>query len=167
MTTTTIYPLASVSGATATISATGPAMTCTSDVYQIPTTDAACASYASENMSSAFTQCCKGNGPVQYDNGCGIYCLAQEQTVQDLANCLMSRSNNYGGVFCNDNQPNATATTPPSSTPGIATSTPTGTGGIATSTSNHNSAVMGASVSKMGMGVLALLFGSTLMGVLA
>lgn len=163
---TTIYPLASASAASATAVATasGISAACTNNVYQIPTTDAACASYSNRHMDSAFNACCKGNGPVHYDNGCGVYCLAQDQTVQDLANCLMSRSNNYGGVFCNDNQPNATATTVPSTTQGISSTTSTGTASGAMATQTGNAAVTGASISKMGMSVLVLLFGSTVLG---
>lgn len=140
------------------------AATCGTDVYQLPTTDVACGAQLTNNMASVFDECCKGDAPVKYNNDCGIYCLAQGQTVSELADCLMSKSNNYGGVFCNDSKPNATATEAATTTKATSTST----SGTSTSTSTStNAAVVNTPVSKTGLGVVAMLFCSTLMGALA
>lgn len=149
--------------ATSAIASATAAASCGTDVYQLPTTDVACGAQLTNNMNSVFHECCKGNAPVKYNNDCGIYCLAQGQTVSELSDCLMSKSNNYGGVFCNDSQPNATATEAATTTKATSTGTLSGT---STSTST-NAAVLNTPVSKTGLGVVAMLFCSTLMGALA
>lgn len=133
---------------------------CNAKVYEIPTTDASCAAKLMGNMSTVFDGCCKGDAPVKYDNDCGIYCLAQGQTVEELSSCLMSKSNNYQDVFCLGKQ-NATATARATTTKATATGTKTGT---ATGT---NAAVLGQPVSKAGLGVLAMLLCSAFMGAFA
>lgn len=146
-------------------SALANATACGADVYQLPITDAACGAQLSGNMSTVFDDCCKGDAPVKYNNDCGIYCLAQGQTVHELSSCLMSRSNNYSGVFCNNNKPNATATEAATTTKSTSTSTSSGT--TTASSTSTNAAVLNTPVSKTGLGVVAMLFCSTLMGVLA
>lgn len=146
--------------------ASATAATCGPDVYQLPTTDVACGARLTDDMSSVFDECCKGDGPVKYNNDCGIYCLAQGQTVSELSSCLMSKSNNYGGVFCNNSKPNATATEAATTTE----STASGASGTSTTTSTStstNAAVVHTPVSKAGLGVVAMLVCSTLMGFLA
>lgn len=146
---------------TTTTSALATATVCGASVYQLPITDAACAAKISGNMTSVFDTCCKGNSPVKYDSDCGIYCLAQEQTVAELSNCLMSKSNNYRDVFCEGMQ-NATATAAATTTRTTSTSTSTHSG---TSTSTNAASVNG--VSKGGLGVLAVLVCSGVMGLFA
>ena len=104
---------------------------------------------------------------MKYDNDCGIYCLAQEQTVQTLLDCLQTTGNNYRDVFCNDKL-NATATakaTTTASETGTQTGTNTGTS-TSTSTSTKNAAV-GQPVSTMGLGILAMVLFWGIMGVFA
>jgi hypothetical protein len=136
---------------------------CGATVYQIPVTDAACAAKISGNMTSVFDTCCKGDSPVKYDSNCGIYCLAQGQTVADLSDCLMSKSNNYQDVFCEGKQ-NATATAAATTTRSTGTSTSTTT---ATSTTTSTNAAGVNGVSKGGLGVLAVLVCSGIMGLFA
>ncbi|KAJ6115333.1 hypothetical protein N7486_001111 [Penicillium sp. IBT 16267x] len=124
---------------------------CTANVYQLPTTDAACAAVNT------------GNSPVKYDNDCGIYCLAQEQTVEKLLDCLQTTGNNYQDVFCNDSL-NAIATAKATTT-ASETGTMTGTS-TSTSTSTKNAAV-GQPASTMGLGILAMVLFSGIMGVFA
>ena len=158
MSTTTPTAAATATAASAT------ATVCGATVYQIPVIDAACGAKLSGNMSSVFDTCCKGDSPVKYDNDCGIYCLAQEQTVHELSDCIMSKANNYRDVFCEGKQ-NATATAAATTTKSTGTSTSTTSG--STSTSSHNAAVLNAPVSMGGVGVIAVLFCSALMGVFA
>ena len=148
---------------TTTTSALATATVCGASVYQLPITDAACAAKISGNMTSVFDTCCKGNSPVKYDSDCGIYCLAQEQTVAELSSCLMSKSNNYQDVFCEGKQ-NATATAAATTTKTTTTSTSTHTS-TSTSTSTNAAGVNG--VSKGGLGVLAVLVCSGVMGLFA
>lgn len=155
---------------TTTTAALAQATAC-EDVYQLPTTDAACGASLHGNMGAVFDECCKGNGPVTYDHHCGIYCLAQGQTVHELSTCLMSNSHNYGGIFCNDAE-NATASTPATTTNAQATAaTATLTGAAASSASaaaegesNAAAVLPRAPVSKAGLGAIAVLFSSVILG---
>ncbi|KAL2847017.1 hypothetical protein BJX68DRAFT_268318 [Aspergillus pseudodeflectus] len=54
-----------------------------------------------------MTTCC-GSAPVISYSNCDYYCLAQDQTVGDLAECLIKGSE-AGQAWCNTNA-NATAT---------------------------------------------------------
>jgi len=149
-----------MSTTTTSVSATSTA--CGGSVWQIPTTDAACAAVVRGNITDAMKQCCGDATTHKYDNDCGIYCLAQGQDVKTLQTCLTSKSGNYNDVFCNAAQ-NATAT----ATGSKSTSTGTGTSTGSTSTSTHNAAVVNQPVSKSGLGLIALLFGSAFMAVIS
>lgn len=134
---------------------------CGAKLYEIPIKDAACAVPSKDNYTDVMKECCKVASVHSYDNNCGLYCLAQEQSVGDLSSCLTSH-----GAFCNTNS-SATATAKVSSSE--ATSSATKTGSSASSTSSHNAAVAVVppqGISKSGLGLLALLFCSTVMGAL-
>lgn len=77
-----------------------------------------------------MSNCCLSAAVIEYDS-CDYYCLAQGQTVHELAECLIKGSE-VGEVWCNTNA-NATAT---------ATATATGTGivTLGASTTDANSA---------------------------
>lgn len=136
---------------------------CTGNVYVLPNvTDAACGAPISGNITSAFDSCCKGNSPVRYENDCGIYCLAQEQTVDELTKCLEQKSGTYS-IFCNM-RGNATATAAATTTKATSTSTSTGTSAASTSS---GAAVANQPISKTGLGIIAMMFCSALMGVVA
>jgi hypothetical protein len=151
-----------MSTTTTSVSATSTA--CGGSVWQLPTHDAACAAVIRGNVTDVMTQCCGDATPHKYDNDCGIYCLAQGQDVQKLQTCISSKSGNYNDVFCNAAQ-NATATATGSKSTSTGTKTGTSTG--STSSSTHNAAVVNQPVSKSGLGLIALLFGSAFMAVLA
>ncbi|KAJ5486895.1 hypothetical protein N7530_001195 [Penicillium desertorum] len=149
------------SSTTSSVSATSTA--CGASVWQIPTTDAACAAVVSGNMTDVMDECCKNAKVTKYDNDCGIYCLAQGQDVDKLQSCLTSKSGNYHDVFCNAAL-NATATA--TTTGSKSTSSGTSTDSSATSTST-NAAIANQPISKSGVGLMALLFGSALMAVIS
>lgn len=144
---------------TTTSSADATSTACGANVYQLPLNNAACGAVLQGNMSEAFDSCCKASKPVKYSNDCGMYCLAQAQTVDELQTCLTSKSNNYRGVFCNASL-NATAS---AATTTAATSTGTSTA----SSSTENAAVLNQPISKTGLGLVAMLFCSALVGVVA
>lgn len=139
---------------------------CGSQVWQLPTQDAACAAILKGNMTDVMKECCKEATPTKYDNGCGMYCLAQGQDVQMLSDCLMSKSGDYQGVFCNAAQ-NATATASVTSAHSTSSATGTKTGSSKASSSSNNAAFVSQPVSKTGLGVVAMLFCSALMAVFA
>ncbi|CAG7965213.1 unnamed protein product [Penicillium nalgiovense] len=149
------------SSTTSSVSATSTA--CGGSVWQIPTTDAACAAVVSGNMTDVMDDCCKNAKVTKYDNDCGIYCLAQGQDVDKLQSCITSKSGNYHDVFCNAAL-NATATA--TTTGSKSTSSGPSTESPATSTST-NAAIANQPISKSGVGLIALLFGSALMAVIS
>ncbi|KAK4871153.1 hypothetical protein LT330_000390 [Penicillium expansum] len=150
------------SSTTSSVSATSTA--CGGSVWQIPTTDAACAAVISGNMTDVMDNCCKNAKVSKYDNDCGIYCLAQGQTVDKLQSCLTSKSGNYHNVFCNAAL-NATATA--TSTGSKSTSSGTGTSTHSATSTSTNAAIANQPISKSGVGLIALLFGSALMAVIS
>jgi hypothetical protein len=84
-----------------------PASSCGSTLYEIPTSDAACAMPYGGNHTDVMAKCCKQ--VVSYLDDCGLYCLAQGQSVEDLTDCLYENGAAYQDVFCNA-LTNATAT---------------------------------------------------------
>lgn len=148
-----------MSTTTSSVSATSTA--CGSSVWQIPTTDAACAAVIRGNVTDAMDQCCDNASTHKYDNDCAIYCLAQGQDIHKLQSCITGKSGNFNDVFCNA-APNATATAKESKSTSTGTSTST-----STSTSTHNAAVVNQPVSKSGLGLIALLFGSAFMAIVS
>ncbi|KAJ0415131.1 hypothetical protein BJY00DRAFT_318121 [Aspergillus carlsbadensis] len=93
---------------TATASAASASSTCQAKLYDIPTTDAACAMPNSNSTYLDLMTTCCGSAPVISYSNCDYYCLAQDQTVGDLAECLIKGSE-AGQAWCNTNA-NATAT---------------------------------------------------------
>lgn len=159
-----------MSATTTAVSATSTAgANCGAQVYEIPTRDAACAVpvHAGNNYADAMKQCCHEASVESYDNGCGLYCLAQGQTVGNLTSCLTGHGVANAHVFCTQNQ-TATATGTASASGSSSTgSSSSSTGSSATATSSKSAAVAANTVSKSGFGVLALLFCSTLLGAFA
>ncbi|CBF82431.1 uncharacterized protein ANIA_11171 [Aspergillus nidulans FGSC A4] len=90
---------------TTTASATS---TCAPKLYEIPTHDAACAMpNSNSSYADLMSSCCGTASVISYSN-CDYYCLAQNQTVGELAECLIKGSR-AGEVWCNTNA-SATAT---------------------------------------------------------
>lgn len=147
-----------------TIATTSASSTACASVWDFPGKDVGCGATVKGNMTDVFDECCKGNAPVKFHDDCGIYCLAQGQTLEKLRDCLTSKSNEYHGVFCNSNKANATATAEATTTRSTSTGTKTGS---STSTSTTNAAVGTQPISKGGLGVVAMLFCSALMGAFA
>ncbi|KAJ5101368.1 hypothetical protein NUU61_003590 [Penicillium alfredii] len=134
----------------------------TSKVYEIPTLDASCGALLKGNMSEVMDTCCKQATPTKYQDDCGIYCLAQGQDVNHLQKCLTSKSGNYRDVFCRGNL-NATATAKPTG----ARATSDSTTGTSATSSPTNAAIINQPISKAGLGLIAMVFCSALMGVVA
>ncbi|RAK96229.1 uncharacterized protein BO80DRAFT_429223 [Aspergillus ibericus CBS 121593] len=147
--------------------------TCHQKLYEIPIKDAACAMPMGSNNSAIMSSCCGSASVVSYSS-CDYYCLAEDQTVGTLAECLIKASE-AGEVWCNTNA-NATATgsvpttgagtvvstaSATSSGKGSGTGTGTASGETASSTSNA-----GVAVSKKSVGVLVMLFLGSAVGVL-
>lgn len=91
---------------------------CAANLYNIPVQDASCAiPYDSNsNATDVMSSCCKSASVISYFDDCGLYCLAQDQSVEDLTSCLMQSGAQPQDVFCRGNV-TATATGSGSSLP--------------------------------------------------
>ncbi|RAH83232.1 hypothetical protein BO86DRAFT_54420 [Aspergillus japonicus CBS 114.51] len=154
---------------TATTTAASATSTCHQQLYEIPIKDAACAMPSTGNNSAIMSSCCGAADVVSYSS-CDYYCLAQDQTVHTLAECLIKASE-AGEVWCNTGA-NATATgTVPATGAGTIVATASATSssstkkskssGTATGSSASSSSTSGATVAvgvtKKAVGVVALL----------
>jgi hypothetical protein len=84
---------------------------CAAQLYNIPVQDASCAiPYdSSNNATDIMSGCCNSASVVSYYDNCGLYCLAEGQSVEDLTSCLMQSGAQPQNVFCRGNV-TATAT---------------------------------------------------------
>ena len=166
--------------ATTTSAAPSASATCAGNMWQLPTEDIACALPKTGNATDILDKCCKPAKVSEYNDGCGIYCLAQEQSAKDLTDCFRDEGAQDGKFFCSGGNSSLTATAAvPSKTGGSdddddddddssSTSTGTSTGSSASSTSTDSAAIaLSQPVSKSGLGLLAMMVCSALMGVVA
>lgn len=56
-----------------------------------------------------MSSCCKSADVISYYDDCGLFCVAADQTIKDLQDCLFDKKVAYQDVFCNANT-TATAT---------------------------------------------------------
>ncbi|KAL4875438.1 hypothetical protein BJY04DRAFT_223997 [Aspergillus karnatakaensis] len=164
----------------ATTTSSAPEASCTGGIssWILPVNDAACGLINSGgNYSQIMDSCCADADVESFNDDCGIYCLAQGQSVGDLLSCIEDKGATPGDFFCSGNL-TATATAP----------APTQTGDNdndddddddndndsddASPTSDDDdpeptgaAARLSQPVSKTGLGVLAMLFASALFGV--
>lgn len=138
---------------------------------QIPTTDSACALPPLSNATSILEKCCKDAPIEKYPQDCGFYCLAADQTIGDLIDCLQSNGAGYTNVICRGDR-NATATgevTPKSTTSKGqttgASATRTGASAGPSETGAAAGLVFGGKgVSKAGLGFAAMVVVSLFAG---
>ncbi|RYC62621.1 hypothetical protein CHU98_g3583 [Xylaria longipes] len=91
-------------------SATPTATPACANLYEIPISEPGCAvSFAGAGHEDAMEACCKSADVVSYFNDCGLYCVAADQTIKELQDCLFGQKVAYQDVFCNAMN-NATAT---------------------------------------------------------
>lgn len=150
-----------------TTTASSAAATCTGNRWVLPVQDAACGLPNSGNYSAVMDKCCGPAKVTKYDDDCGLYCLAQKQTVKELLNCIEdnSASTVHGEVFCSGNMTASATAALPSTTGSDSTGTATGTGATASSTGENAAVAMKQPLSKGGLGVLAVLGVSALLSV--
>lgn len=118
---------------------------CGSGIETIPDSRPACAINNYGNTSHAFYDmyaCCQGQPVNSYghdDNSrCYVYCLAQDQTLQSLRDCISHRNSQF--FLCNGN----------GSSSGNDSTVPTSEAG-------SPSVVMHTKISKAGIGMLVIL----------
>ncbi|KAI3330143.1 hypothetical protein F4824DRAFT_348240 [Ustulina deusta] len=98
---------ATVTGSGSTSSST--ATPACSNLYEIPISEPGCAVSFNSEHQDAMSACCKSAAVISYFNNCGLYCVAADQTIKELQDCLFGEKVAYQDVFCNA-QNNATAT---------------------------------------------------------
>ncbi|KAM0282460.1 hypothetical protein ACHAO9_010249 [Fusarium lateritium] len=90
-------------------SAALPSSTACSKLYDSPIRDASCAMPYEDDHIDILKKCCNESDIVSYYSNCGLYCLAQNQTVDDLHNCFFDEGAKWDRVFCRGEN-DATAT---------------------------------------------------------
>ncbi|KAL4867649.1 hypothetical protein BDV12DRAFT_118297 [Aspergillus spectabilis] len=163
----------------ATTTSSAPEASCSGGIssWILPVQDAACGLVNSGgNYSTIMDDCCADADVEPFNDDCGLYCLAQGQSVGDLLSCIEDKGATPGEFFCSGNL-TATATAPAPSQTGNndnddnddndddSDATPTSDSDDSEPTGA--AARLGQPVSKAGLGVLAMLFASALMGAVA
>ncbi|KAI0509706.1 hypothetical protein F5B22DRAFT_615702 [Xylaria bambusicola] len=86
-----------------------PSSTCGVNLYDIPISEPGCAVASNSAHQDAMEACCKSADVISYYDNCGLYCVAADQTIKELQDCLFGEKVAYNAVFCNAPN-NATAT---------------------------------------------------------
>lgn len=165
-----------VSSATGTSGAPSATGTCAGpSLYDIPFNDTACAVPAGGNHTDVMTTCCKSADVVSYGDDCGLYCLAIDQTVTDITDCLYENGVAWQDAFCNgvgNDTATATGNAAPTATgatvvgSGGSSATKTGSSSSSSSTGDSSAAAPVRGVSAMGVTISGLLLSSVMLGVL-
>ncbi|KAI0882078.1 uncharacterized protein GGS22DRAFT_171481 [Annulohypoxylon maeteangense] len=149
---------------------------CGADLFNIPVQDPAVGMGTGGNHTEIMSACCGKADVISYYKGCGLYCLAEGQSVNDVIECLYSKGAAYQDVFYR-NELNATATVTGSALPTSVDASVVATGGSTKSTgtgsSTSSTSTPGAaanvrpelgSVTTMGLTIGALLLSATAFG---
>ncbi|KAF4471166.1 hypothetical protein FALBO_1909 [Fusarium albosuccineum] len=83
-----------------TVSAPATATTACTNLYDSPNQDTTCAMPYSEKNLDYMKSCCGDAQVVSYYNDCGLYCVALDQTIGDLRDCLFDKGAGWADVFC-------------------------------------------------------------------
>lgn len=144
------------------------AATCTGNAWVLPVQDIACGLIStSDKYSDIMDKCCKDANVESYNDDCGLYCLAQGQSGRDLLDCISDEGAKDGDFFCGGGNLTQTASAAlPSKT---ASSNDDDNDNDSDSDSDSsddkdNAAVRAPAVNKAGLGVLAMLFCTALLG---
>lgn len=123
---------------------------------------------AGGNHTDIMSTCCKTADVVSYYDDCGLYCLADGQTVGDLTSCLYQNGAAWQDVFCRGNT-TATATAPNAAVPtsagasvvaGSTDATATKSGGGSSTATGEASGGMALNKPGFGAAVFGLMFGA-------
>lgn len=68
----------------AAVPTTTSSTTCAANLYDTPVRDIACAMPYSDDNIDRLKKCCKGADIISYYDDCGLYCLALEQSAEEL-----------------------------------------------------------------------------------
>jgi hypothetical protein len=57
-----------------------------------------------DNATDIMSKCCGDAQLVAYQNDCGVYCVAIDQTIVELGDCLFANGAPDANVFCSGNK---------------------------------------------------------------
>ncbi|KAF5671433.1 hypothetical protein FHETE_4143 [Fusarium heterosporum] len=87
-----------------TVSSVAAINTACTQVYDTPNQDNVCAMIYKDNATDIMSQCCGDAKIVSYQDGCGVYCVAVDQTIVKLQECLFDHGAPRAEVFCSGNK---------------------------------------------------------------
>lgn len=71
------------------------------NVRDLPIDDAACGVAYSDDNVDRMKSCCKDADVLSYYDECGLYCLAEDQTIGELFKCIQGdMGDDFVDVFC-------------------------------------------------------------------
>ncbi|CAG9954873.1 unnamed protein product [Clonostachys rosea f. rosea IK726] len=161
------------STAVSTSSAAAPSTSAVcASIWQTPNEDKNCAMPRTDKNVDYMKKCCKDAQIVSYYNDCGIYCLAVDQTIEDLVDCLHGEGAGDRDVFCRGTgNDTATATDVGSLDPTITASIISGATSSSSSGKDDNSdkeddkgAAVKGTVSVLGLAIGTLLISAFTIG---
>ena len=139
--------------------------------------DGGCSAPIKGNLTDGFYYCCD-EGQAYYSD-CAVFCRAPDQSVEDLWDCLDDYTNENPSVRCATGlsaipTPSSTSsgasgseTSSPSSANASATSSAASSATSPSASSTENAAFTNRPISTTGISVLAMLFCSAMMGLVA
>ena len=143
---------------------------CTTTTFsEFPVKDAACAvggtSGYPDSYKNVLKGCCKDAPVESWGNNCALYCLSVDQSIAELQQCWQNGGVRPGDIFCNGVQ-NSTATSTPTKTNGGGAKEMGGSAASSTNSPGAAYAVVPQGPTKAGLGMLAVILGSTVFGAL-
>ncbi|KAM0292382.1 hypothetical protein ACHAO9_002693 [Fusarium lateritium] len=89
---------------TTTTTSLAPLSSSCTGVFNTPNQDNVCAMVYKDNATDIMSKCCGDAQLVAYQNDCGVYCVAIDQTIVELSDCLFSNGAPDANVFCSGNK---------------------------------------------------------------
>ncbi|EKJ69724.1 hypothetical protein NXS19_011373 [Fusarium pseudograminearum] len=88
---------------TSSAAAASASTACAAQLYNQPNQDNTCALRYTDRYLPMMEKCCGDAKIVSYYDDCGIYCVALDQTIDDLSSCLFKAGAADADVFCSGN----------------------------------------------------------------
>ncbi|KAH7252679.1 hypothetical protein BKA59DRAFT_475107 [Fusarium tricinctum] len=89
---------------TTTTTSLAPLSSSCTGVFNTPNQDNVCAMIYKDNATDIMSKCCGDAQLVAYQNDCGVYCVAIDQTIVELGDCLFANGAPDANVFCSGNK---------------------------------------------------------------
>ncbi|KAF4973616.1 hypothetical protein FSARC_156 [Fusarium sarcochroum] len=87
-----------------TTSSVAATKTACAGIYDTPNQDNVCAMFRKDNHTDIMRECCGDAKIITYADDCGVYCVALDQTIDQLSKCLYDNgAPDDKGVWCSGN----------------------------------------------------------------